>query len=257
MSKRKRVVKAVQETSSFNGLANKFDANIYGTTKGDLRHRLLLHYLHPYLQQPSLRVLDAGGGTGYMTLEFAQQGHNIHLVDVSDDVLNVARERLQAFPNAVVEQNDVLTITQQYDVVLCHAVLEWLAHPLQYIKHLLSLLPSGGMLSLSFFNQNAKVFNNLLYGNFDYVNEGMPVKNTVRLNPHNAQDPEQILQFIGSLPGVEIIMSAGIRCIHDYMSDKQKISQHYDLLFAAECEYGVKTPYKWLGKYFYVQVKKH
>lgn len=243
--------------SSFDGIANKFDSNIYGTSKGHLRHQLLLHYLKAYLAKPQLSVLDAGGGTGVMSREFAQAGHKVMLADVSKDVLDIGEQRLQEFSSASVVLSSLSDIKGQFDLILCHAVLEWLDDPEQCIAHLLSLLPENGVLSLSFFNQDAKIFNNLLYGNFDYVKSGMPAKNTVRLNPHNAQKPTDIIAFIDKIPNVSIIKMAGIRCIHDYMLDKTKIEENYEELFEMECQYGAQAPYMWLGKYFYMQIKKH
>jgi len=242
--------------NSFNGIANKFDENIYGTTKGKLRHQLLLHYLQPYLTQSPIRVLDAGGGTGMMSLEFAKLGHLVTLADVSADTLNIAKQRLAPFSNTKVILSEIEDIKEPYQLIVCHAVLEWLNEPAACVQHLYNLLEEGGILSLSFFNHNAKVFHNLLYGNFDYVKNGLPAKNTVRLNPHNAQKPDDILAMVNKLEGAEIVMTAGIRCIHDYMNDKQKIVDQYDQLFAMECEYGTQAPFKNLGKYFYIQVKK-
>lgn len=241
---------------SFNGIANKFDTNIYGTTKGQLRHQLLLHYLKPILEQPTMSVLDAGGGTGMMALEFAKYGHAVTLADVSSDALSIGQQRLGPYNNSTTLLSNIEDLAGTYQCILCHAVLEWLDHPKHCIEHLFSLLEVGGILSLSFFNYHAKVFHNLLYGNFDYVQKGLPSKNTVRLNPHNAQKPEDVIAVINDIEGADIILTAGIRCIHDYINDKQKITEQYAQLFAMECEYGTQAPYKNLGKYFYIQIKK-
>ena len=128
--------------------------------------------------------------------------------------------------------------------------------PFHCIEKLLELVKPEGVLSLSFFNYDAKVFNNLLYGNFNYVKDGMPSKNTVRLNPHNAQQPQRVIDKLESMSGVKILTTAGIRCIHDYMFDKQHIADNYHKLFEMECEYGAQAPYKWVGKYFYIQIQK-
>lgn len=238
---------------SFNGIANKFDQNIYGTTKGQLRHQLLLHYLHDYLHGPKLKVLDAGGGTGIMSYEFAKLGHDVVLVDVSDDALAIATERLSECKYMDIQHCELQAIQGEYDLILCHAVLEWLDEPQACLSHLWGLLKPKGMLSLSFFNQDAKIFNNLLYGNFDYVQDGLPNRNTVRLNPHNAQKPLVVLDCLNAFADLSIQCSAGLRCFHDYISDKTKIDEQFDKLVAMEKLYGTQAPYKWLGKYFYIQ----
>lgn len=256
MSKTKKARVPRVETTSFNGIANKFDENIYGTSKGQLRHQLLVHYLQPYLLGEPLKVLDAGGGTGMMACEFAKNGHKVTLNDVSQDTLDIAYGRLASFHDTKVILGEINELDGAYDLVICHAVLEWLTKPFECIEKLVQLLKPGGVLSLSFFNHDAKEFNNLLYGNFKYVEEGMPSKNTVRLNPHNAQKPQLVIDKFESMEGVNILATAGIRCIHDYMFDKQHIDDNYQKLFEMECEYGAKAPFKWMGKYFYVQIQK-
>lgn len=42
------------------------------------------------------RILDAGGGTGRWTLLLARQGYEVTLTDISQGMLDVAREKLQA-----------------------------------------------------------------------------------------------------------------------------------------------------------------
>jgi S-adenosylmethionine-dependent methyltransferase len=240
---------------NFDGIANKFDENIYGTTKGKLRHQLLVQCLSSYINSSPLSVLDVGGGTGMMSAEFAKHGHHVTIADISQEALVIAKQRLKDFPNTVFINCDIGELTGRYDFIICHAVLEWLNEPLSVLLYLHSLLRPQGIMSLSFFNHDAKVFNNLLYGNFDYVEKGLPSKNTVRLNPHNAQSPRKVIDFIQKSSLYNIIESRGIRCFHDYMLDKSKIDPLYQQLFAMEIKYGGSEPYKWLGKYFHIMLQ--
>lgn len=260
-SKKKRPV--ANPRLDFDGIANKFDKNIYGTSKGRLRHQLLLHYLQTYLTFPqALKVLDAGGGTGVMSEAFLQQGHSVKLIDSSSDVLEIASQRLSGYPKCNVEQNNILNETldeqnQAYDLVLCHAVLEWLPNPMDVIAHIVNtLLKPDGILSLSFFNHDAMLLNNVLYGNFDYVKAGLKVRNEVRLNPHNPQKPKQVIDFLENTLNSTILHHAGIRCFHDYMLDKSKIESEFDGLYEMEATYGTSHPFKWIGKYCHLIVKK-
>lgn len=249
---------------NFDGIANKFDDNIYGTSKGRLRHQLLLHYLSPYLDGKTLNVLDIGAGTGVMSAEFAHKGHRLTLVDISKDVLKIAKNRLNEAKGTQIHNKSFDEFVRQnrlydaksYDLVLCHALLEWLDDPYATLEAVLSLVGKNGVLSLSFFNQDAKAFNNLIYGNFDYVLNGMPHKNTVRLNPHNAQSALSLVNWLEQQKEFEIVNKAGLRCIHDYLQKKECIENDYQRLFDLEIEYGNKPPLMWLGKYFHVILKK-
>ncbi|MDT0594442.1 methyltransferase domain-containing protein [Glaciecola petra] len=249
---------------NFDGIANKFDANIYGTSKGRLRHQLLLHHLSSFIDSNALNVLDIGAGTGVMSAEFAQKGHHVSLVDISKDALKIAENRLNDAKNIEIYNmsfdgfvsNYKTKPAKSYDLILCHALLEWLENPFDAIDQALKLLDKNGVLSLSFFNQDAKAFNNLIYGNFDYVINGMPHKNTVRLNPHNAQSAQVVIKWLEGRSDLSIVKQSGIRCIHDYLQKKESIVNDYQRLFELEIEYGSQVPFMWLGKYFHVIIHK-
>lgn len=250
----------VNKDQSFDSLANKFDKNIYGSTKGQLRHELLLYYLqkNTELNKAPLNILDAGGGTGKMTESLLELGHIVTLTDISSKALELAKVNLGHQDNLTIIHSDILSLpdTNQYDLVICHAVLEWLQEPLPVINKLVSLTKQKGYISLSFFNYDAQLFGNLLYGNFDYVEQGMKTKNVVRLSPNNPQKPKYILSYLKTLP-LEIIQSAGIRCFHDYLKDLDKQVSMYEQLRSMEIQYGSEEPYLWLGKYFLAISQKH
>ena len=73
-----------KQDQSFDKFADKFEKNIYGSTKGRLRHELLVHHLHQSirLDSESIDVLDAGGGTGVMTEVMLNLGHRVKLLTV-------------------------------------------------------------------------------------------------------------------------------------------------------------------------------
>jgi S-adenosylmethionine-dependent methyltransferase len=244
----------------FNGIANKFDNNIYGTSKGRLRHQVLLHYLSGLINSKiPCDVLDAGGGTGMMSLEFAKAGHNVTLCDGSEEVLDIAKQRLVDATNTRIEKIDILSLNypQKFDLVLCHAVLEWVQEPLVIVDKLFTQLRKDGRLSLSFFNRDAALFNNAIWGNFDYIDAGLKARNQVRLNPHNAQRPNDIIQYINDkYPTYTIEHKAGVRCFHDYLQDRNKQVVEYDKILALEMKYGATEPYMWLGKYFHLIIQK-
>ncbi len=252
-------MKQSKPDQSFDKLANKFENNIYGSTKGQLRHELLIHHLSTAvdLKSQPLQVLDAGGGTGKMTEYMLQLGHTVRLTDISEEVLALAKQKLGKPQNLQVLHTDILSLdeNQQYDLVICHAVLEWLKDPVSVITKLHKLVKPGGYLSLSFFNYDAQLFGNMLYGNFDYVEQGMPTKNIVRLSPNNPQKPQFILDELAKLP-LKVKYQAGIRCFHDYMKDAEKQRVQYQQLKRLEIKYGCQAPYKWLAKYFLVIAQK-
>jgi S-adenosylmethionine-dependent methyltransferase len=243
---------------SFDSIAKKFDSNIYGSTKGKLRHQLLVYHLtkHIDFKNKTLKVLDAGGGTGVMTETLLQYDCNITLNDISAETLALAKQRLPKDASVKYSLQSVQDLPEGecYDVIICHAVLEWLSSPLEVIDQLLTKLNPKGYLSLSFFNRDAHIFGNLLYGNFDYVKAGMKRKNTVRLNPNNSLKPSTVLDYLSEFP-IKVIHQAGIRCFHDYLKQPDMQTSHYQQLFEMEKRYSDQSPFMWLGKYFHVIVQ--
>ena len=54
----------------------------------------------------------------------------------------------------------------------------------------------GGVLSLMFYNIDAKRFSNIVYGNFNYVLRDLAYKKKVSLSPQNPLDPRAVLIFL-------------------------------------------------------------
>jgi S-adenosylmethionine-dependent methyltransferase len=203
-----------------------------------------------------MKVLDLVAGTGVMAKHLWELGHDLTLVDILKKSLAIAKQQFDSSErvNFVQTSLQALPEVESYDLVICHAVLEWLQSPLSALKSLLKPVKRDGLVSLSFFNKDALIFANLLYGNFDYVAGGLNNKNQVRLNPSNPVQPEEVLHVLDRL-GAEIMLSAGVRCFHDYLKHPEQQKTHYQQLLEMELAYADKAPFKWLGKYFHVLFK--
>ena len=62
------------QDKNFDKLSQKFAKNIYGTTKGEIRAAVLWRDLAAEIQargQQPLRILDAGGGFGFLSQKLA------------------------------------------------------------------------------------------------------------------------------------------------------------------------------------------
>lgn len=251
----------------FDGISDKFARNIYGTTKGTLRHTLLCYHLQQLGILPercsenssakTLRVLDAGCGLGQMSTEFAKVGFHVDAIDVSGESIKYAQQQaLKDNFEINYRVGQLQGVSTNYDIIINHAVLEWLSEPFVAIDLLIERLQPNGYLSLSFFNKDALTFGNLLYGNFDYVKKGLKVKKKVRLNPQQPLSVQPVLAYLKEKSEVKVVHEAGIRCIHDYMRNIEHQTLHYTALVTAEKEYSTQPPYKWLGKYFHVVLQK-
>ena len=240
---------------SFDGIAAKFAHNIYSSTKGKLRQLVLLRDLAELkLLQHPCHILDVGAGQGQLALALAAQGHSVHLTDISADMLQLAelQARELGADNVSFAQIGlaelVATHRQQYQLVLCHAMLEWLAQPELAIAQLRQLVAPGGVLSLMFYNKDAKRFGNILFGNFDYVAADFQVKKKVSLNPQHPLVPADVMQWCQQA-GFSVLAKTGVRCFHDYLRDRALQQSHFEQLLALELQYNRIEPYASLGRY--------
>ncbi len=175
---------------NFDDIAEKFCAIFTAPPKGQLRQAILWQDLEPLLAQLGpgpLRVLDAGGGEGQTAIKVAQLGHHVTLCDLSAEM--VARARQAAADKGVIDNMHFVQCAAQdiaqhlespVDLVLFHAVLEWVAEPRKYCIPCGRALRAGGGLSLMFYNANGLLMHNMVAGNFDYVQLGMPKRKNAR-----------------------------------------------------------------------------
>ena len=153
----------------FDQLATRFAEKIYGGAKGAIRLAVLQADLAEILPDRPLRVLDIGAGLGHMSLWLAQRGHEVTLAEPAEPMLEGARQRFaDAGQTATFIQapwQDLLgQLTEPYDLVLCHAVLEWLAEPHAILPVLHQLTKPDGWLSLAFYNRDALIYRNSAQG---------------------------------------------------------------------------------------------
>ena len=149
----------------FDGIADEFESDIYGSTKGAVRLAVLWSVLNddvPALADRPMRILDAGGGSGHMAVRLAGLGHSVVLCDVSEEML--AKAATRAAEAGVADAIEIRHLSIQgyaniadhkFDLVLCHAVLEWLDDPRSALRDLARLVKQGGQVSVMFYNRFA------------------------------------------------------------------------------------------------------
>lgn len=202
-----------------------------------------------------LRILDAGGGQGQIALKLAQMGHHVTLTDISEEMIQEAQTRAAElkveanidFHQVAIQDLPELNLTK-FDLVLCHAVFEWLADPKSALTILNEQLDSNGLLSLMFYNAHGQMLSNLIYGNFDYIDSGFNAKKVVKLNPQSALAPNEVQGWAEAL-GLNVISSSGVRFFHDYMRDREHWQTQIDKIIEYELKFSKQEPYSSIGRY--------
>ncbi|MDD9921694.1 MAG: methyltransferase domain-containing protein [Boseongicola sp.] len=134
---------------------NIIDRHGFASAYADMIARVMRHPLYRQ-DQPSLRVLDAGVGTGAMSLAFREKvDAHLHLdaVDISQGMLQQAKARLE-HPNTTLNlgQFDLVALPYQdntFDVILAAHVIEHLPDPQIALAELCRVLKPGGILICS------------------------------------------------------------------------------------------------------------
>jgi len=243
---------------NFDGISGKFANNIYGTTKGRLRHELLIHHLEAnnvLVDLKSKRVIDVGCGLGHMCQSLSVFGATPLGIDISEESIKQNQQN-PSLNNCNFRVASFMDISETYDLVVCHAMLEWVKNPIATLDKIRDLCATHGVISLSFFSEEAHRYTNMVYGNFDYVARGLKTKSKVKLNPQAPVSYHRVLKWLDGQKDLELLQTAGIRCVHDNMRHLDQQEDKYAELLAAEKKYGVLEPYKFLGRYFHIIVRK-
>lgn len=266
------VKESVQQDRNFDELAKRFKKNIYGGLKGDIRLAVLNRDCAAHLpiapfntdktaEKKVWRILDAGGGQGQFSLQLAQAGHEVVICDISAEMLKLAGERV----NALGVEDKVRLIhcaiqdlslhlppgQQQFDMVICHAVMEWLQEPQTLLPCLLRYLKPQGYLSLTFYNLHSLVYKNLLRTNFKKIISKDYGGSRGSLTPINPLEPQQVLAWITELP-LSVLAHSGIRVFHDYIFNEVHREREPATLLQLELDFSQQEPYRSLGRYVHL-----
>ncbi len=246
-----------KQDRNFDDLIDRFETRIYDTVKGSWRLQLLQEDLQSFTDSPPLDIWDAGCGQGQMSLWLASFGHRLTLCDLSSRMLEKARDNFSTagFSAAFHHQSAQSLAVQigHFDLVLCHAVVEWLADPLTSLRAIADKVRPGGYLSLLFYNRNAMVYGNVLRGGWrlkpiledSYLGKGH------KLTPPNPQYPHELIAEMQTM-GFELRAHTGIRVFHDYMSKAARENSDMTALFELEKRYCRLPTYRDMGRYVHL-----
>ncbi|CAN8140261.1 tRNA 5-carboxymethoxyuridine methyltransferase [uncultured Thiomicrorhabdus sp.] len=246
---------------NFDKLVDKFEKKIYDSLKGEWRLKLLKEDLSVLRNATPLTVWDAGCGFAQVGQWFAEAGHDMVLCDLSHQMLRRAKANFVAAGlNATFIEGPAQEVAKQLDnldLVIFHAVLEWLAEPKQTLKTVADKVKPDGTLSLLFYNRNSVVINNALKGGWrlpfllhdDYLGKGK------KLTPPNPQIPEEVCEWLQAW-GFQIEVHTGIRVFHDYMNREVVEQSDTQQLLDLEYRYCRQPTYRNMARYIHLRAKR-
>jgi len=256
----------IHSDRNFDDLSERFARNIYGSAKGEVRLAIVWEHLLRTLPQLTagkpLRILDAGCGLGQMGLRLAELGHEVVLSDLSERMIEqtaalFAAQLPDATPTLIHDavQHMHADDLGQFDLVLFHAVLEWLAEPKDTLAHLLTLIRPGGDLSLMFYNRDALIFRNLIRGNWRKGESENLQGEEGGLTPYNPLTLEEVQGWLDEWHMTRL-SCAGVRVVYDYMDRNMREARATEEVVRIELKYACKEPYLRLGRYLHLIAQK-
>jgi S-adenosylmethionine-dependent methyltransferase len=254
----------IQSDRNFDDLTDRFAKNIYGSAKGEVRLAIVWEHLLETLPELTagkpLRILDAGCGLGQFGLKLAKLGHELALNDLSDKMVEETRllfetEGCEATfmhkPVQLLTANELGT----FDLVLFHAVLEWLAEPEKTLHHVTSLIKPEGHLSLMFYNRDALVFRNLIRGNWNKAESGDFQGEDGGLTPYHPLSLDEVQTWLDRWK-LKTLSRAGVRVVYDYMERRIRDKRPIEEIVRIELKYARHEPYLHLGRYLHLISQK-
>jgi ubiquinone/menaquinone biosynthesis C-methylase UbiE len=141
------------------------------------------YFIIENLPKRTLRILDAGGGTGRFSEPLLKKEHKVVLTDLSAEMLKKAKEKLKSYNNIEFIKNSVTNMNEfkdeSFDVILMiNAILDYCGDYNKAMQEAHRILKKGGLLI-------ATVNNRLLFcksyelkeGDFDLFRKNMKTGN--------------------------------------------------------------------------------
>ncbi|MFW6272842.1 MAG: class I SAM-dependent methyltransferase [bacterium] len=141
------------------------------------------YFIIENLPNKTLRILDAGGGTGRFSEPLLKKEHEVVLTELSAEMLNKAKKKLGSYKNVEFIKNSVTNMIEFKDesfdvVIMINAILDYCGDYNKAMQEAYRILKKGGLLI-------ATVNNRFLYckshelkeGNFDLFRENMKTGN--------------------------------------------------------------------------------
>ncbi len=235
---------------------------VYQLIETNLKH-------HIAVDSPPLTILDAGGGNGLDSLALARMNHQVHIVDLSEKMLNEAKSNAAlAGVSARINTHaiDVLSIAREFpenhfDFILCHNVIQFIDDLEPLLEVLYRGIRPGGFLSLITLNQYSQLYQSAyLDRDLDAAYRGLNLNqpnNSIFEVDMQAYKADELIQWL-ELQGYTLEKHYGIGCLYipwnydDHSGHDQKTEKLKKLeIKLMDCE-----PYKHTARYFQLILQK-
>jgi len=232
-----------------------------GKLRDAVRQELVAGQLAGHLPPPTtaegvagVAVLDLGCGQGTQAIRLARAGYQVHGIDLSDELLAVARAAAAAEPGEVrqrlrFDRGDLLQlgsdVSGRFDVVCCHGVPMYLPSLEDALAALAAAARPGGLLSVLTRNRAGIAMRAGMSGQWTAALEAFDARyyrNRVGIDDVRADEPEEV-RLSMERAGATRSAWYGVRLFTDHYGAADT-TQDFTALLAAEAEAGRRDPYR-------------
>ena len=229
-----------------------------------LAYAIRQHNLRKHLGE-NLKILDVGGGNGEEAIQLAKDGHCIHILDMSEEMLGQAQEKLEhhslnhkvSLQEGAIENIPQLLGEASFDVVLCHNVLQYVKDIRTALMVVSFALKPDGFSSVICINRYSEAMRQATQQQdipaakkalFEstYVTYALGLS-VALLTPDDIIDP-------ATETALKLEAHYGIRCINDYVMDNATKTQ--ESILDLELELTDTYPYYLLARFFQLILRK-
>ena len=240
------------------------------TPAGRLRSELAWENLRRFLPRDDAakhRALDVGGGPGFASVQLARIGHEVVLLDNSEQMLRIAREQAEAsgvtarifFCHAETGQLRELFAAESFDVVVCHNLLEYSEDPSTTVRDMAHVLRTDGVLSVVVRNRAGEVLKDAVKsGDWKLAAANLTaetVVDTLYGNRMRLFAPTDLHEMV-ERAGLEIVADRGVRVFFDYLAQQNPTDETYSQIFELESTLGARPEFFAIARYIQVIARR-
>jgi SAM-dependent methyltransferase len=202
-------------------------------------------------------VLDVGCGQGTQAVALARLGHRVVGLDLSDELLAVARTAAASEPGDVARRltfvsGDLLALgtehTEAYDVVCCHGVAMYLPSLERVVQALAAAVRPGGLISLLTKNSANLVLRATMNREWESAAaafDGHRYTNRLGIDDARADEPDDVHRALAAA-GATTDAWYGVRLFTDHWAN-QPPGDDFSAIVDVEEEAGRRDPYRALA----------
>lgn len=124
------------------------------------RHDYIVKRIEQFKFRDNINVLDAGCGPGEMILELARHNWNIRGVDIADNMISIAREKIcqnnlstDKIQLSTGDIEDLDFPDNFFDLIICSGIVEYLNNDDKWLHEIVRVLKADGILIVNVTNK--------------------------------------------------------------------------------------------------------